>query len=393
MTSHASKAPGAPRATSEPKNQRVRDVTSTGTNALELLGRYGLPLILLLVLVLFSVWKGSEFFSWSNFKATFTDQAVILMVALGAMMPLIVGEFDLSVGANAGLAAIFAVGFSSMQDITPWVAIMLAVLISGGVGLINGLIVTRLRVNSFVATLGVATAIGGFGELYTHELDLQGAPAGLESIGRTTVASLPMTVIVAIVVAFALLVVLQYLPAGRQLLAVGSNRRAAELTGVRPERQIILAFVAAGVIVGVGGALYGANLGAASNSTGPTLLLPAFAGAFLGSTTISPGRFNVIGTIVGVLLLAFLVTGLEQVGVAPWVQPVVQGGALIAAVALSSWAIRARLARLRSAQLALLDAERDSETIARTAAPAASSNGQHASDIDPDTTQQSGGTA
>lgn len=361
MTSRARKAPVLARTTRGMTPPRVRDVTSAGTNALELLGRYGLPLALFLVLVLFSVWKSSVFFTWANFKATFSNQAVILMVALGAMVPLIVGEFDLSVGANAGLAAIFAVGFSSMQHITPWISILFAVLISGTVGLINGVIITRLRVNSFVATLGVATAIGGFGELYTHELDLQGAPAGLESIGRTTVASLPMTVIVAVVVAFALLVVLQYLPSGRQLLAVGSNRRAAELTGIRPDLQVIFAFVAAGVIVGVGGALYGANLGAASNSTGPTLLLPAFAGAFLGSTTITPGRFNVLGTIVGVLLLAFLVTGLEQVGVAPWVQPVVQGCALILAVALSSWAVRARLTRLRVAQLALLEAERDAD--------------------------------
>ena len=362
MTSPARKAPvlaRTPRGTTPP---RVRDVTSTGTNVLELFGRYGLPIALFLVLLIFSVSKPSLFFTWANFKATFSNQAVILMVALGAMVPLIVGEFDLSVGANAGLAAIFAVGFSSMQHISPWVSIILAVLISGTVGLINGLIITRLRVNSFVATLGVATAIGGFGELYTHELDLQGAPASLESIGRTTVASLPMTVIVAVVVAFALLVVLEYLPSGRQLLAVGSNRRAAELTGIRPDLQVIFAFVAAGVIVGIGGALYGANLGAASNATGPTLLLPAFAGAFLGSTTIHPGRFNVLGTIVGVLLLAFLVTGLEQVGVAPWVQPVVQGCALIAAVALSSWAIRARLARLRLAQLAMLDAEREAES-------------------------------
>jgi ribose transport system permease protein len=361
MTSRVRNAPVVERSASENGAPRIRNVESAGTNALEVVGRYGLLIALVVVVAVFSIWKPSVFFTWANFKATFSQQAVILMVALGAMVPLIVGEFDLSVGANAGLAAIFAVGFSSMQHFAPVVSIVLAVLISGAVGLINGLIITRLRVSSFVATLGVATAIGGFGELYTHELDLQGAPAGLESIGRTTVFSLPMTVIVAIVVAFVILLVLQFLPAGRQLLAVGSNRRAAELTGIRPDLWVIFAFVAAGIIVGVGGALYGANLGAASNSTGPTLLLPAFAGAFLGSTTITPGRFNVIGTIIGVLLLAFMVTGLEQVGVAPWVQPVVQGCALVGAVALSSWAIRARLARLRVAQLALLDAEREAD--------------------------------
>lgn len=345
----------------KPESSRLRDVSSSGSNILHFLGRFGLPIAFIIVLAVFSIWKPSSFFTWANFKATFTQQAVILMVALGAMVPLIVGEFDLSVGANAGFGAIFAVGFCDMQHIAPGFSILLAVLICACVGLLNGLIVTRLKVNSFVATLGVATAIGGFGELYTHQLDLQSAPAGLVSIGRTTVFSLPMTVIVAIVVAFALLIVLQYLPVGRQLLAVGSNRRAAELTGIPADLRVVFAFVAAGVIVGIGGALYGANLGAASNSTGPTLLLPAFAGAFLGSTTIEPGRFNVLGTVVGVLLLAFTVSGLEIVGVAPWIEPVVQGGALIGAVALSSWAIRARLARLRAAQLALLDAEREAD--------------------------------
>lgn len=344
-----------------PESSRTRDVSSTGSTMLHFLGRFGLVIAFFMVLVVFSIWKPSSFFTWDNFKATFTSQAVVLMVALGAMVPLIVGEFDLSVGANAGLGAIFAVGFCDMQHIAPGVSILLAVLICTGVGVLNGLIVTRLKVNSFVATLGVGTAIAGFGGLYTHQLDLQSAPAGLESIGRTTVFSLPMTVIVAILVAIGLLIVLQYLPLGRQLLAVGSNRRAAELTGIPADLRVVLAFAAAGLIVGIGGALYGANLGAASNSTGPTLLLPAFAGAFLGSTTILPGRFNVLGTVVGVLLLAFTVSGLEIVGVAPWIEPVVQGGALIGAVALSSWAIRARLARLRVAQLALLEAERDAE--------------------------------
>jgi ribose transport system permease protein len=373
MTSLARNARVSAGDAGKPNPSRVRDVSSTGSSVLELLGRFGLPIVLLIVLVVFSVWKPASFFTWTNFKATFTQQAVILMVALAAMVPLIVGEFDLSVGANAGLGAIFAVGFCDMQHINPWVSIVLAVLICGTVGLINGLIITRLKVNSFVATLGVATVIGGVGELYTHELDLQGAPAGLESIGRASVFGLPMTVIVGLAVALVLLIVLQYLPVGRQLLAVGSNRRAAELTGIRGDFRVIFAFVAAGLIVGIGGALYGANLGAASNATGPTLLLPAFAGAFLGSTTILPGRFNVLGTIVGVLLLAFMVSGLEQIGVAPWIEPIVQGVALVGAVALSSWAIRLRIARLRAAQLALLDAEREAEPDAPPVSQTASS--------------------
>jgi ribose transport system permease protein len=338
---------------------RARSTSIDGGTTLSVLGRFGLPLLLLIVLVVFSVWKPDSFFAWSNFRATFSQQAIILMVAFGAMIPLIVGEFDLSVGANAGLAAIFAVGLCDQQHVPPVLALLAAVLISGVVGLVNGLIVTVLKVNSFVATLGVATAIGGVGQLYTHQQDLQSSPASLVKIGRTeVVGGLPITVVVAAAVGVVLLIVLQMLPVGRQLLAVGANRRAAELTGLRANARVIGAFAAGGVVVGIGGALYGANLGAASNATGPTLLLPAFAGAFLGSTAISPGRYNVIGTVVAVLLLAFTVSGLEQVGVAPWVEAVVQGVALVAAVAFSSWAIRLRSARLRDAQLALLSAER-----------------------------------
>jgi ribose transport system permease protein len=340
-------------------DRRPRSTVVDAGHALHVLGRFGLPMLLALVLIVFSAWRPDSFFAWSNFNATFAQQAIILMVAFGAMLPLIVGEFDLSVGANAGLGAIFAVGLTDLQGLNPWLAMVAAIAICGVVGVINGLIVTRLRVNSFVTTLGVATAIGGFGQLYTHQQDLQSAPAGLITIGRTELFGLPMTVIVAIATAIVLVVVLQYLPIGRQLLAVGANRRAAELTGIRADRRVVLVFAAAGVIVGLGGALYGANLGAAGNSTGPTLLLPAFAGAFLGSTTIMPGRYNVIGTVVAVLLLAFTVSGLEQVGVAPWIESVVQGVALVTAVAFSSWAIRKRTARLRDAQLELLSENRE----------------------------------
>ena len=351
--------------------RKSRSIDIEGGRTLHLLGKYGLVMVLVGVLVTFSVWKPESFLSWDNFRATFAQQAIILIVALAAMMPLIVGEFDLSVGANAGFAAIFSVGLSQMQGLNAWLAIAVAVAISGVVGLTNGLIVTRLKVNSFVATLGVSTTLGGIGALYTHQQDLQSAPPSLLDIGRAQLFGLQMTVVVAIVIAVLLAIALQYLAIGRQFLAVGANRRAAELTGIRADRRVVLAFVVGGVVVGVGGALYGANLGAAGNATGPTLLLPAFAGAFLGSTTITPGRYNVPGTVVAVLLLAFTVSGLEQVGVQPWIESVVQGVALIAAVAFSSWAIRFRTAQLRDAQLALL-AEEDAAEAASTKSEAGS---------------------
>lgn len=368
--------PARPDATPDRSQGPAPEPHETATaraSALTVLGRFGLPLLLLLVLVTFSLVQPDSFFAWSNFRATFSQQAIILMVALAAMITLIVGEFDLSVGANAGLAAIFTVGLSDRQDVNPWLAILAAVAIATAIGAANGLIVVKLKVNSFVATLGMATAIAGVGQLYTNQTDLQSAPQALTDIARYEVFDLPVTVLVAIVVAAIMLVLLQFLPLGRRLLAVGANRRAAELTGIAVDRQVVGAFAAGGLVAGIGGALYGANLGGAGNTTGATLLLPAFAGAFLGSTAISPGRFNVIGTVVAVLLLAFTVSGLEQVGVEPWVESVVQGVALIAAVALSSWAIRLRASRLRSSQLRSIT--EDAESPKNTSAPPGGAQG------------------
>ncbi len=326
-------------------------VKVSGHATLEHLGRYGLVVVLFAVIALFSIWKPETFFAWDNFRATLDQQSIIMMVAFAAMLPLIVGEFDLSVGANAGLASLLAVGLAQNQGLGVALALALAVAASTAIGAINGLIVTRLQVNSFIATLGMATLIAGIASLYTGGVDITDAPTALTDIGRAEVLGLPVGVLAAFATGAVLLVCLQKLPKGREFLAVGANRRAAELTGIRPQRQILIAFAAGGAVAGLGGALYGAALGSGTLSTGPTLLLPAFAGAFLGATAITPGRYNVIGTVVAVLVLAFTVSGLEQVGVDPWAQFVVQGGALIVAVTVSTWAIRARLARLRHAQL------------------------------------------
>lgn len=322
-------------------------------------GRYGLLILLVAVLVTFSVWIPDSFFAWDNFRATFALQAIILMVAFGVMLPLVVNEFDLSVGANAGFASVLCVGLSVLQQMPAWVCLTVPVVVSTLIGFINGLLVTKLKVMSFVATLGTATAITGVGLWYTNLSEVRGAAADLTTIGRTQIGGLTLSVIVAAVVAVVLVVVLQYLPVGRRLLAIGANREAARLTGITADRHIIGMFTAAGLVVGIGGTLYGAALGAASNTTGNTLLLPAFAGAFLGSTAIFPGRFNVPGTVIGVFLLAFTVSGLEQVGVAVWIESVVTGFALVVSVAISSWAIRARTAKLREAQLLSLAAKHE----------------------------------
>lgn len=330
---------------------------SAGNRILHELGKYGLVIALVIVLVTFSLWTPDSFFTLANMRSTLDQQSIILMVAFGAMIPLIVGEFDLSIGANAGVAILMTVGLSGEQGLPPVLAIVIAILCSLCIGLFNGLLVTRLKVTSFVATLGTATLLGGLAEAYTGGVNLNVPPEGLTSIGRASLFDIPLPVWAAAATAIVLLIVLQRLRVGREIFAVGANRRAAELTGIRTDPLIVLCFAAGGLTAGIGGALYGAEIGSASLSTGTILLLPAFAGAFLGATAITPGRFNVLGTITGVLLLAFTVGGLQQLGVKPWINSVVQGVALIVAVGFSTWAVRLRTARLRKAQLEYLAEE------------------------------------
>jgi ribose transport system permease protein len=162
-------------------------------------------------------------------------------------------------------------------------------------------------------------------------------------------------VILVLIVAILLGVVLGALPIGRRMYATGGNEAAARLTGIETRRYVIGAFVASAFLSGIAGVVLGSRLGTASPSTGASLLLPAFAGAFLGATTVRPGRFNVAGTIIAVYTLAIAVSGLQQLGAPVWFEPVFNGSALILAVASSQWALRQRRRSAKSREMAALD--------------------------------------
>jgi ribose transport system permease protein len=336
----------------------AKDKRSPGSSVGELferLGRLGLVVILAIVLVGFSLWKSDAFGTWVNYRTTLDQQVPVLIVALAVMIPLIVGEFDLSVGANLSLSNVFVVGLVTQDHWGIVPAIVIAIALSTLVGFFNGVIVMRFQINAFVTTLATGTIIGGIALAYAHSQDLFGAPGSLTSLGRTSVAGLPISVVYAIVIVVVLILVLNFLPVGRKMRAIGGNRRAAELNGIAPFRYVVGSFVTGGFLAGIGGVVLGAQTGSAATSASGALLLPAFAAAFLGATTIEPGRFNVIGTVVAVYFLAFTVTGLQIVGVQSWVQPVINGAALLAAVALSSWALRLRVTRLRREQLIAIE--------------------------------------
>lgn len=317
-----------------------------------LLGRYSLVFILVALVVGFSVAQPETFFTVRNFQAIFVNQIVVVFAAVGLVAPLIVGELDLSVGYMVGFAQALVVGLMTLQGLSIPLAILATLSICAMVGAINGLLVAKVGINSLIATLATGNVLYGLVLWYTQGTVLfQGVPRAFLEISGGFIGGFPLAIVYGILLALVAEIVLRYLPIGRKTYAVGGNRRAAMLTGIPVNSVVVGAFVFTGLVCAMGGIIIASRLGSAQPELGPQYLLPAFSSAFLGATTIRPGRFNPLGTVVAVYTIAVIVAGLQQIGVPYWAEYIVYGVALVSGVALSLHLTRLRDARARRDQL------------------------------------------
>jgi ribose transport system permease protein len=265
----------------------------------------------------------------------------MLILALGITMPLRTGDFDLSIASNMGFCAALA-GTLTLHGVPVGLAIVIALAAGLGVGIINAILIVIVGINAFIATLGTMTILGGLAVAVTGGHVVSGLPDALTTLSRhDVVLGLPAGVFYGWILAAVLWYVYEYTPFGRQLLFVGGNPDAARLAGVPVRRVRMAAFILSGVFGAVGGIVLVGILGAVDPSIGPQFLLPPYAAAFLSTTAIQVGRFNVVGMLIGLYLLAVGITGLQLIGVASWISDVFNGGALVLAVGFAG------LARLR----------------------------------------------
>lgn len=327
--------------------------------ALLILGRYSLVIVLALLLIGFSLARPASFFTVNNFQGIFINQIVVVFAAIGLIGPLIVGELDLSVGYLVGFSQALVVGLMSMQGLSVPVAAAIAIAACGIVGAVNGALVVKVRINSLIATLATGNVLYGIVLWYTNGTILfQGIPATFLKIAGKSFLFVPLPIWYGVALVVLVELVLGYFPAGRRMYAVGGNRRAAMLTGIPVDWVIVAAFTFSGVACALGGIIIASRLGSAQPELGPSFLLPAFASAFLGATTIRPGRYNAIGTLVAVYVIAVIVAGLQQVGVPFWTEYIVYGIALGGGVALSQYLTRLREERARRDQLKAFEESR-----------------------------------
>ena len=334
----------------------AKDAETLGSTALERGGqsslmfnfeRFALPGLFAIVLIFFSTWSttGHLFGTAANFQEVGSNYVYIGILTLASLIPLVCGEFDFSVGQNAGFCQIVVATAMARFHVPLPFAVILAIAFGALVGLNNGNVVARLGVNSLIVTLGTSGILLGVVEWYTNGQSISlGISQSLLNFGSRNFGGIPEVVYLLVVVALVVYYLLEHTPYGRYLTSIGSNARAARLVGLRVDRLKLSAFVFSGALAGIAGVLLVAKNGSASPEAGSvTDTLSALAAAYLGATSIRPGRFNVLGAMLAVYFIGFSVAGLAIAGVQSWVSQVFSGGALFIAVVVSTLIGRRRL--------------------------------------------------
>ncbi|WP_214471040.1 ABC transporter permease [Mesorhizobium sp. dw_380] len=275
-----------------------------------------------------------QFYSEANIIAILRQCALVLIVASGMTMLIITAEVDLSVGAS--LAFVGCIGMAVLNSTHSLSLGMLAALaFAGGVGLFNGLVVTRLRVNSLIATIGTMMMLQGGVYLFTREaVQNHNQMASFTDLGAGYVGAVPVPVILAALIFVVAYITLRFTTLGRYLYAVGANDKAVRLSGLRSERLKLFAFVVTGLCVGVAGMILSSLMNAGQPTAGRGFELTVIAAVILGGTSLLGGRGSLFGTLLGVLVLKVIDNGIIILGWNQDLQMVVPGVVIILATYL-----------------------------------------------------------
>ncbi|SDQ61901.1 ABC transporter permease [Quadrisphaera sp. DSM 44207] len=333
---------------------RVQGATRAGAPALQERGRrpgrlrsLGEVGALVLLVAVFWVLNPGSFATLANLRTILDQAALPLVVGVGATLVILMGSIDLSVEGVMGAAGMTFVLLSANSrgtaDLGPW-AFVAALAVGAVLGLLSGLVLTRLRVPSFIATLGMWYVGLGIATLLFGRASIPFlADEALVAWPTRTLLGLPHSFWLAALVVLLGAAVARYTRLGRSAYAIGDNEQVARDNGVPVLRYKVLVFTAAGVCSALGGVLASVTLGAGSATVGIGTLFLTIAAVVIGGTSLGGGRGGVLRTALGVLLLVVLNNGLILSGVSASIQSGVSGAVLVLAIVAAAWPHRSRL--------------------------------------------------
>jgi ribose transport system permease protein len=301
-----------------------------------ILSRYAVVILWILLAAFYAILAPDSFLQYGTFRAIFGSQQALVFLGLALVCVFVVGEFDLSVASNLGLAATIVPVLVVLHGVPIPIAVVIAILASVACGLVNGLIIVKLGINPIVVTLGMATLLLGIALLISNLNTVSGLGSDFAKISNTPFLGLPISFYYGLAAALLVFYVLTFTPLGRHMKFVGSNPEVARLAGVRVNTIRIGSYATAGLLCGLGGVFLVAGLGGFDPSSSGTYLLPAFSAVFLGTAVVQPGLFNPLGTLIAIYFLATGILGLQILGYTGWISSVFYGAALILAVTIST---------------------------------------------------------
>ncbi len=297
--------------------------------------RYGTILSLVILLIAFSIARDDVFPTVNNLLNIMNQIAILGTMAFGLTVCLVMGLFDLSIAAMATLGGYVATFLLVNDDslATP-IAVIVSLAIAAIIGIANGLVVSYLGISAFIATLATGSIItGAMLGISGSKTIITGIPDDFMAIGQGTIAGIPNAAVIMLAVGIILWLLLEHTQIGRHLYAIGGNAEASRLSGIVVKRYAPFALAICATCAGLGGLMAASVLGAGRpQGVGDGYLLNAFAAVFIGASTLRPGKFHILGTFVGVLLIGVINNGLSVMGVPTYWQYIVQGILLVIAL-------------------------------------------------------------
>jgi ribose transport system permease protein len=318
-----------------PRRQRQPRAVSELLQQLQL-GRFSGVFFFAVIFVIFAIWVPGTFLTAVTWKSIFISQAITGILALAVLAPLATGLFDLSVAQTMGFCALIC-GYLTTKGphLGLGLAIVVTLAVGACIGMFNGFLCGILGLDSFIATLGTTSLLTGLSAAIANGEYLGPFSKSMTGLTSGSVVGVPIIAVYTLILAVIVWYALEHTPIGRRAFATGANPDAARLAGVRTQRFRFWSMVSCSTIAAAAGVLLASTLNSVSQTLGPQYLLPAFASAFLGTTQIKPGRFNVWGTILAIFILGTGIQGLQLVGADIWITDIFFGAALIIAISTS----------------------------------------------------------
>lgn len=319
------------------RNRSVR----TPPDVWRFVGRFGALLVLAALIIVMVIIQPDTFPTKSNLINVLNQSALTAIIAMGLTFPLIAGDFDLSIGYVGSCGGVIACQLMLASGFSIAEAFAIAVAFGAVVGIVNGLIITRIGVNALVATLGVGTLVVGINYAIAG-----GSPVALSNplafvnLTLGTFLGVPYPVYAMFGVAILLWTLLNRTVTGQSMQAVGGNSVAARLSGLHVDRVRVIAFMIAGACAAIAGVLLASRTGQAASDGADGYLLTSFAACYFGTAVLSNGQFHIVGTVIGVLTIGIGFNAIALIGLATYYQYLFQGALLIVGVGVGTFARR-----------------------------------------------------